>query len=65
MIGGQPAIRAEFSAAVLAGEGEHHFVSAMVAPGHYCSVGYTNIKNSAPGGPGKHPGTVILILKRD
>jgi hypothetical protein len=61
MVGRQPALRAEFSSAVLTGKREHYFVSAIIAPGHYCSVGCPDIKNSASG----RPGTVILIPKRD
>jgi hypothetical protein len=31
----QPAVGAVFPSAVLAGEREHNFVSAVIAPGHY------------------------------
>jgi hypothetical protein len=34
MVRRQPAFITKFPAAVLAGEREHHFVSAMIAQGH-------------------------------
>jgi len=36
VVGRQPAVGAVFSPAVLAGEREHNFVSAVIAQGHYC-----------------------------
>jgi hypothetical protein len=38
MVGRQPAFITKFPAAVLAGEREHNFVSAMIAPGHIASL---------------------------
>jgi hypothetical protein len=35
MVGRQPALSTVFFPTVLAGEREHNFVSAVIAPGHY------------------------------
>ena len=36
VVGRQPAVGAVFTSAVLAGEREHNFISAVIAPAHYC-----------------------------
>jgi hypothetical protein len=42
----QPAFCAVFPPAVLAGEREHNFVSAAIAPGHYFSIEHPGINDS-------------------
>ena len=47
MVGREPAFITIFPATILAGERENDFISTMIAPGHYCSVGDPGNKNSS------------------